>query len=447
MSTKILITSEIATWVVNGTNKVFVVSKLISNINSIVVSWNDYAQYSFNGSTILLDDAPSSGSVLVTYSYESNYDFLDNTAWIVGEIMQGDVNSTNKVFTSYYPISLIDEVRVNSIVVTWYTIVGNSILLQSAPTTWYVEIDYFRKDLLIRDYSRDLYYTKKEVRDAVYTEIGQDDTSVQYPINLVDWAVTDGITELVTQVTDKSRTLTYQIDNGTYATLSTIDNSISSFNYTYDKVLPPMGRLMSGNDGNIVEYTSVSSSNTINVSWFTKFPNESGIKYFVGYKLPRNIKRVISVDSGQLQNAWTIGMFITSWGYIVNNGYIYIRWNATHIIEVELNEYIESSMDDSLIYIDREDIGVVIYYALRQLYQSRESDKLNTASQLYLEKLKSYKRRMIKKRTSNYWNVLKTSWRLVPKNNKPSINFPDTILVPQIIIKPSDNIDGWYSDN
>ncbi len=447
MGNKILVTSEIATWVVNGVNKAFVTSKVISYINTVVVSWNEYAQYSYSWNTIYLDDAPSSWQVLITYWYESNYDFLDNTAWIVGEIMEWVVDSNNRLFTSFYPISLIDEVRVNGIVVTWYTIVWNTILLQTAPNSWYVEIDYFRKDLIIQDYSRDRYNTRKEIRDKIYNEISQDDTSVQYPISLVNDAIEDWVVELITHVVDKSRNISYQINNGWYVYLNTIVNSNSSFSYTYDKVLPPNGRLLAEKDGNIIEYSTITSWNILNASWYSAYP-ETWMRYFVGYRLPRNIKRVVSVNWGQSQNAWTIGWFIhDGWSYVISNGFIYIRWNTTHTIEIELNEFMESSQDDALIYVDREDVGVIVYYALRQVYQSRESDKLSAVSQLYLEKLKSYKRRMIKKRSSNTWNVMKTSNGLIPKERYPSRKFPDTILIPQIIIKPADNIDGWYSNN
>jgi hypothetical protein len=35
--------------------------------------------------------------------------------------MEGDVNGTNQVFTSFYPISLIDEVRVDGTPTVAYT--------------------------------------------------------------------------------------------------------------------------------------------------------------------------------------------------------------------------------------------------------------------------------------------------------------------------------------
>ena len=55
---------------------------------------------------------------------------------------------------------------------------------------------------------------------------------------------------------------------------------------------------------------------------------------------------------------------------------------------------------------------------------------------------------MIKKRSNNKQNLMRTSSWLIPRNNQILWNrFPDTILVPQIIIKPSDSIDGWYSNN
>ena len=417
MSTKILVTSEIASWVVNGVNKSFTVSKLIASINTIVVNGTEYAQYSFLWTTILLDDAPATWTVLVTYSYESNYDFLDNNGWITWEIMSGTVNSSNKVFTSFYPISLVDEVRVNSIPVWGYTISGNTILLSSAPTTWYVEIDYFRKDLLLSDYSRDKYYTKKEVRDMVYAEIGQDDTSVQYPKSLVDLAIADGTSEAVSQVQDKSRFVSYRIDSIGYITVSPIANSISTFWVVTAKTLPPSGRFVSYEDGATIDYSTISSSKIVSSSNFSRLPSASE-KYYVGYRLPRNIKRIVSVTYdkwNQSQTSWLVSDFLFSNGlYYINNGFLYLKYNAIYMIEVELNEYVAGSDDNSLIYVDKEDVWVIVYYSLRQLYQSRESDKLQMASQLFTDKMRAYKRRMRMKRTQDKNNKIRTSPWLIP---------------------------------
>ena len=63
----------------------------------------------------------------------------------------------------------------------------------------------------------------------VYAEIGQDDTSVQYPKSLVDLAISDGTSEAVSQVQDKSRFISYRIDSIGYITVSPIANSISTF--------------------------------------------------------------------------------------------------------------------------------------------------------------------------------------------------------------------------
>lgn len=419
MSTKILVTSEIASWTINGVNKSFTVSKLISSINTIVVNGSEYAQYSFLNSTILLDDAPSAWTVLVTYSYESNYDFLDNSWWIVGEVMTWKVDSNNKIFSSFYPISLVDEVRVNGAPVVWYTIAWNTILLSSAPTTWYVEIDYFRKDLLIVDYSRDKYYTKKEVRDMVYAEIGQDDTSVQYPKTLVDLAVSDGTSEAVSQVADKSRFVSYRIDSVGYINVSPITDSISTFWIISKKTLPPNWRLISYEDGSTIDYSAISSSNILSSSSFSRIPTLSE-KYFVWYRLPRNIKRIVSVtyDKGsQSQTSWLSSDFLFwNWLYYINNWFLYLKHDAVYVIEVELNEYVSWSDDNSLVYVDKEDIGVIVYYALRQLYQSRESDKLQMTSQLFTDKMRAYKRRMRLKRTNDKNNKMRTSPWLIPKN-------------------------------
>lgn len=417
MSTKILVTSEIASWAVNGVNKTFTVSKLISSINTIVVNGTEYAQYTFLWTSVLLDDAPVSGQVLITYSYESNYDFLDNSWWITWEIMTWAVNGTNRVFTSFYPISLVDEVRVNWVSVGWYAINWNTILLAVAPTVNYVEIDYFRKDLIVIDYSRDKYYTKKEVRDMVYAEIWQDETSVQYPKSLVDSSISDWVSEAVSQVQDRSRFISYRIDSIGYINVSPIANSISTLSVTTTKTLPPNGRLVSYEDGATIDYSAISSSKIMSASLFSRLPSTNE-KYYVGYRLPRNIKRIVSVTYdkwNQSQTSWLASDFLFSNGlYYINNWFLYLKYNAVYMIEVELNEHVTGSDDNSLVYLDKEDVWVIVYYALRQLYQSRESDKIQMASQLFTDKLKAYKRRMRIKRTQDKNNKIRTSPWLIP---------------------------------
>lgn len=414
MSTKILVTSEIASWVVDGVNKSFTVSKLISSINTIVVNGIEYAQYSFLWTTILLDDAPTAWQVLITYSYESNYDFLDNTGWIVWEIMSGTINNSNKVFTSFYPISLIDEVRVNWIVVVWYSLLWNNILLSTAPNSWYVEIDYFRKDIVVEDFNRDLYYTKKEVRDLVYSEIWQDDTSIQYPKILVDSAINDWITEIITERTDKSRFISYSINVVDIISALPIDNSISTLSISSSEIIPPSWRLLWVKSWNIIDYSSIDSQWIMSIKSVLWILDDTWL-YFVGYKIPKNIKRIISVTNNWyiIQDAWSVSEFIYGSWYFIANWFLFLSNKWTTVVEVEIDNY-KFWDDNSLIFVDKEDIWVVMYYALRQLYNARESDKIQIASQLYTDKLRSYKKRMNKKRTNNKYKLLKTSFWLLP---------------------------------
>lgn len=417
MSTKILITSEVATWLVNWANKIFNTSKSIINIDTVLVNNIPYAQYTFSWTNIILDDAPTVWLVNVTYSYDSDYDYLDNSGWIVWEIMDGTIDWTNKVFKSFYPISFVDEVRVNGIPVVGYSIIWNWILLASAPTAnQFVEIDYFRKDLIIVDWSRDLYYTKKEVRDLVYDEIAQDDTSVQYPKSLIDNAIQDWAIELVTQMPDKSRFVSFTIDWVSTIVATPIVNSISTLSIAKSKPIPPKWRLLNELTWDTIDYHNISSTNVLSITSTSNIIN-TATNMYVWYRLPKNIKRVISVtyNGNYSQDSWNIQDFLFSnWLYFINNWYIYLKYRATYVIEVELNEYSNSSDDNSLIYIDRDDIWVIVYYALRQVYTGRENDKLQNTAQLYMEKLKSYKRRMIKKRSEGKNNLMKTSKRLKP---------------------------------
>lgn len=414
MSTKILVTSEVASWLVNSVNKTYTVANLIDSISLITVNSVPYAQYSFVWNTITLDDAPTTWLVNITYGYENNYDFLDNSGWIVGEVAEWAIDSTNKVFLVSYPIALIDEVRVNSVVVVWYSILGNSILLASAPVSWYVEVDYFRKDTIIYEGDSSNYYTKKEIRDLVYDEIAQDDTSVQYPKKLVDTAISDWVTELITEVSDKSRSMSIHVKLEWYISALPIDNSISTLEITSNSIIPPRWRLMSF-------MWSTSDYSSINSSWIMSLTSRGELSaswyYYVGYKLPRNIKRILSVTHNLylLQDAWEVTSFLNSYtSYYVNNGYLYVPLNGNILIDFEIDNYKFWDSDESYIYVDKEDAWVVVFYALRQLYTGRENDKLANTSQLYNDKLKSYKRRMIKKRSNNKFNLIKTSNWLKP---------------------------------
>lgn len=409
---KILITSEAASWAVNGVNVTFTTLNPISTIRVIEVNGSEYAQYTFLGNTITLDDAPAAWSVEVTYEYEYSLDYLENSNWITWEILTWTVNGTNKLFKSFYPISLLDEVRVDGTPTVAYTFNGNSILFTAAPTTWVVDIDYFRRDLNITDYSRDNYYTFDEIRTKVYDKIWEDGGSTaRYPTDLVnDWLV-DWLNEICSIVLDKYRNVTYSLKVGTPIALTPIDNSITTLTTAYSEQYPSKGRIITY-EGDFIDYTSKTSAGII--GWITcnNFPIDS-VSGFVWYRLPRNWLRITSVyaDNYQLREFGDINEFLALQenGYLINNGYIYFSRSGDCIVNVEVNEYLSKSLNDNtVVYVDKADIWVVIYYCLRQVYAEREDDKLTTAADLYQDKLKSYKRKIWKKRSRDAGGVMKT---------------------------------------
>jgi len=411
MATKYRITSETPSGLVNWVNKIYTTINPITRIESFTIAWVPYGQFAFSGNTIVLDDAPVSGIIEVTYEYETSKDYLDNTWWIVGEIASGTSDWTNKQFSTFFPISSIDEVRVNGVVVTGYTFVGNSIVLVAAPlVNQLVAVDYFRKDLWVVDYQRDTYYTLKEVRDLVYSDISQDDVSIPYQPELVNQAIKDWVSEIVSIKVDKSRNISFSLTSAGKISLAPIANSNSTVTLTSTTTIPSLGRVLTV-DWDFLDYSSITDS-VATISSAANFPTTTK-EVFVWYRLPRNIKRIIRIFSSYPnQEAWSIVDFLNETsGYIVNNWFLYLPTDGTYTIEVELSETVTSD-DDSLIYIDKDDIGVVVYYALRQLYASRENEKLANTSQLYMDKLMSYKRKINKKRVGDSRGKLKTSPRL-----------------------------------
>lgn len=407
---KILISSEVASWVVNWVNTSFNVSKLISAIRSVVVNGSDYAQYTFSWTTITLDDAPVSGTVIVTYEYEYNLDYLDNSNWITWEILEWDVDSVNRRFTSFYPISFVDEVRVNGVPTVAYTFSWNTILLTSAPTIWVVDIDYFKKDVVAQDYNRDLYYTFWEIRSKIYDKISEDgwDTT-RYPLNIVNDGIVDWLDEICSIRLDKSRQVTYSIKASNPIDVVPISNSITTLQLTLNRKIPSKWRLLTSR-WDFIDYSTISSLDIASGLSFVNFPTEGDWAY-VGYRLPRNCLRVTSVrfNGYEIQELGSLSDIASYNGYIINNWYIYfwVGWDIS--IEFEPNEYLTRSLNDStVIFVDRSEVSVIIYYCLRQVYAEREDDRLQTTSELYLDKLKSYKRKIGIKRARLSGNKIKT---------------------------------------
>lgn len=405
---KYKISSETCAWAINWVNKVFTTTQPITTIDELLVNSIPYAQYSFSGNTIVLDDAPSVWAVVVSYEYSEDKDYLDNSGWIVWETCTWESDGTNRVFTTFFPISLIDEVRVNNIAVTGYSFKWNSILLQSAPSTTHkVAVDYFRSDYGVTDYDRWVYPTILDLQTKVYNEISQDDTSVQYQEDLVKQAIIDWVGEITSIVTDKSRNISFALTSAWTVSVGRVENSISSVTITSSTTLPPVGRFLT-KDWEFFDYSLIAGG-VATISSFNNFP-ENGTECYVGYRLPRNYKYIKRVFSNYdlRPSAGIVDFLNIHWGYLINNWFIYFPNDGTHTIEIELKNT-PSFDDSSIVYIDEEDVGVVIYYALRQLYASRENEKLLSTSQLYGDKLWWYKRKLWQKRIKDSGGKIKTA--------------------------------------
>ena len=70
-----LISSEVPTWLINWTNKVYITdeNKYIASISSVVVDWNAIDTYTYKADTIILATAPIT-SIVITYFYREEID-------------------------------------------------------------------------------------------------------------------------------------------------------------------------------------------------------------------------------------------------------------------------------------------------------------------------------------------------------------------------------------
>jgi hypothetical protein len=250
-------------------------------------------------------------------------------------------------------------------------------------------------------------------------DISQDDVTVQYQEELVNQAIRSWVSEVVSVKTDKSRDIVFSLESAWTISFTPVPNSISTLTIQSNVTLPPVGRILT-KDWEFIDYTLISNG-VVTISKFSKLPTEAWT-WYVGYRLPRNYKRVKEVSGGYpVQIASSLVGYL-NWlgGYIINNWFIYLPSDWVYQIAIELAN-ITTTDDDSLIYIDEDDVDVVVYYALRQLYISRENDKLMPTAQLFADKMNSYKRKMGKKRTQD------SNWLMKTKPIGLVTTFPRTI--------------------
>lgn len=75
---------------------------------------------------------------------------------------------------------------------------------------------------------------------------------------------------------------------------------------------------------------------------------------------------------------------------------------------MEIETKNSSDEDGSIVFVEKDDVFVIIDYALARLYRERESDKYGNAMESALQAIKDYKASIRSKRAKDTHQVIKT---------------------------------------
>lgn len=394
--------NEQAQWKVNWINVTFIVAHNISSVESVRIGYVDYTSFTFSWNTIILADAPNiiNWWVFVDYFYDTSIQTFDNVNLIYDEELIGEADWVNKLFYSVYPIGRIDELRIDSIAYTLFIVNGRAITLQDAPSSvvGVPHIDYYRKDVDVN--LIDSWVTLSWLRSSIYTRIGQTITSLQFPKELADEYIVEGITRISKMKRDRIKRGVFSFHKAFDTVVSTTTWSIINVGIT-SKYLPERGIAIVDNS-NVVYYSNKTSSSITSITWLELNEIEAK-KIQFGYKLSKTIDKVSEVyldwfkltpcDFSEYSSKDKIDKFC------VYNGYLFLPYRTTDA-DVTTVVYIwkntSTYVDSDIIDFNGDYLPVIKSFVLYNMYKDREDDRYRAEVDNYKQLLREYKRELSK---------------------------------------------------
>lgn len=394
--------NELAAWLINWVNVTFIVAHNISEVESIRIGYVDYTDFTYSGNTITLADAPNviNGGVYVDYFYDTSIQTFDNINLIYDEELIGTADLVNKVFYSVFPIGRIEELRIDWVAYTSYTINGRAVTLNDAPSevVGVPHIDYFRKDVDVNFI--DSWVTLASLRSSIYNRIWHTITSLQFPKELADEYISEGIIRVSKMRRNKQKRWVFTFHKANDASIVSSDGNTITID-SISKYTPEKGLCIISNK-NAVYYSHKTATTISSLTWLELNDIESKPIQF-GYKLSLTIDKVSEVflDWFKLTPA-DFAEYISSTAtdkFCVYNGYLLLpltsrEGNVVTIVYVGKNT--STYEDTDIIDFDGDYISVIKSFVLWNMYKDREDDRLREEKQNYLELLKEYKRELSK---------------------------------------------------
>ena len=394
--------NEQAQWLVNWVNVIFVVAHNISSIESIRIWYVDYTNFTFAWNEITLADAPTviSWGIYVDYFYDTAIQTFDNVNLIYDEILIGEADGTNVVFYSVYPVGRIDELRVGWVAYTSFTVNGRAITLAAAPSEVLgaPHIDYYRDDVdvnLINSWT-----TLSTLRSSIYTRIWQTVTSLQFPKELVDEYITEGIVRISKMKKDKTKRWVFTFHKASDWIISTTDWNIINVWTTSDYL--PSRWIAIVDNWNVIYYNSKSASTISSITWLELNVIE-GLRIHYGYKLSLTIDKVSEVHIDWFRLTPTdFAEYISQYNvdkFCVYNWYLFLPYRTADadVVRVSYTWRNTSTYEDTdIIDFDGDYLSVIKSFVLYNIYKDREDDRYENEFMNYKQTLREYKRELSK---------------------------------------------------
>lgn len=408
--------NEAAFGTVNGTNKVFTLANPIATIESLRVGYIEYTNFTYTWNTITLADAPTvlNGWVYVDYFYSASADTFDSVNLIYDETLIGEVDWINKVFYSVYPIDQIDELRVWGVSYNNFTFNGRAVTLAAAPTSSLgaPHIDYYRKDVALP--TIDSGVTLSELRSSIYLRIGHEVTSLQFPKDLADEYISEGVTRISKMKRDRNKRGIFSFHKASDSqVMGTDGNKIYASLSNY---LPSKGiAIIEGGD---VVYYSQKGTNYISSISDLELNEIEDSRIQFGYKLSKNIDKIseVFVDGFKLTPV-DFAEYRTKYSgnvFTVYNSYLFLPFNLADgnvITVVYVARHTSEYTDNSIIDFDGDYLSVIKTFVLMNMYHDREDDREQREEIRYKTLLREYKRELAKQYETTA-AVMWTAWPL-----------------------------------
>ncbi len=348
---------------------------------------------------------------------------------IKNEVPIGDIDWVNKNYTLSWFISEIEEVVVDSVVITtsWYTFLNNQISLASAPATSLTVSFFMREE---REVEGNGQVTMGDLIDDVYLEIGRKQYSTIYPKERIRAELNKAIWRYSIEMASSSKLQTYWFKWINWMTVSPDGNTVDlSVEATYP--LDVMGQFMVGKWLVYNYYDYDGTSFTVSGDDLI----DSYDRIIIGNRIPYGVDKIseVYINDYKLEYIDFRDFYMDSVGvFTITRDY---QWNSYLFTPYSTEEYtavIKFIPDVSVKRFDEDVVNVPYQYTLVPVYEaayrllaSREDERWQYYKQELVEAKKGYKAFLAK--TTNkqrskiglaptYWEYIKRNVQVLPSD-------------------------------